>query len=178
MNSDEFPTLEAALGVSLVVLAWRLGLLLGALKRARKDAQPKPGPRPEPRFRSRAGADLAIAAVLAGALIYAGAGGLQVGGTFIALGAAALSLLLGSAVVEVLVERALKAQARRARQSRPHLERAASGARPRLCTSCGSSDGRKVEGELGPRLAELGVDALWLCSECGHLEGRARAGTW
>jgi hypothetical protein len=175
--SDEFPALEAALAVSLVVLAWRLGLLVGALKRARRE-YPDPTAAAHPRFRSRAGADLAIAAVLAGALIYAGAGGLEVGGTFLALGIVALSLLLGSAVIEVLVERALKAKHRRGRQSRPHLERAASGARPRLCTSCGSSDGRKVEGELGPKLAELGVESLWLCCECGHLEGRARAGTW
>ncbi len=173
--SDEFPTLEAALAVSLVVLAWRLGLLVGALKRARRDA---PDPSGVPRFRSRAGADLAIAAVLAGALIYAGTGGLQVGRTFFALGVVAFLLLLGSAVVEVLVERALKAKHARVRQSRAHLERAASGARPRLCTSCGSSNGRKVDGELGPKLAELGVESLWLCTECGHLEGRARAGTW
>lgn len=175
--SDEFPALEAALAASLVALAWRLGLLLGALKRARRDAQ-EPSSPGRTRFRSRAGADLAIAAVLAGALIYAGAGGLEVGGAFFALGVVALLLLLGSAVVEVLVERASKAQLLRARQSRSHLERVASGARPRLCTSCGSSDGRKIDGELGPRLAELGVEALWLCTECGHLEGRARAGTW
>jgi hypothetical protein len=87
-------------------------------------------------------------------------------------------LLLGSAVVAVLVERALKGKPVRVSRSRSHLERIVSGARPRLCTSCGSSDGRKVDGELGPKLAALGVDALWLCTECGHLEGRARAGTW
>jgi len=175
--SDEFPTLEAALAVSLVVLGWRLGLLAGTLRRARR-GELESAHAVRPRFRSRAGADLAIAAVLSGALIYARAGGLAVSAAFYALGAVAIVLLVGSAVVEVLIERASKSSFVRARKGRPPLERAASGARPRLCTSCGASDGRKIEGELGPKLAALGVDSLWLCTECGHLDGRARAGTW
>jgi hypothetical protein len=189
---DEFPTLEAALAVSIVVLAWRLGLLLRALRRVRAGSAQRtsdPGRggdkernrRRAARARGRAGTDLIIAAVLGGALWYARQANFDVRFSFYVLGAIALVLLLVSAVVHSRIAGA------RAQKSGQGL---ATGTQPELghphpdggsvCPSCGASRLRALSAsdELGAKLATLGVEARLLCTKCGHLEGRAPTGTW
>jgi hypothetical protein len=189
---DEFPTLEAALAVSIVVLAWRLGLLFRALRRvgvggAQRASDPGRGGDKErnrrraARARSRAGADLIIAAVLGGALSYAHQANFDVRFTFYLLGAIALLLLLVSAVVHARIARARAAESGQGPGSgtqpqlgHPHRDGGS------VCPDCGESQLRALSAseELGAKLAALGVEAPSLCTKCGHLEGRARTGTW
>ena len=188
---DEFPTLEAALAVSIVVLAWRLGLLLRALRRvsaggAQRISDPGRGGdrerrrRRAARARGRAGANLVIAAVLAGALAYAQQANFDVRLTFYLLGAVALALLLVSAVVH---SRIARARAKAAGQGSATFAEQQLGQPHRggsLCPDCGANRFRTLSGsdELGAKLAALGVEGPSLCTKCGHIEGRARTGTW
>jgi hypothetical protein len=189
---DEFPTLEAALAVSIVVLAWRLGLLLRALRRvsaggAQRISTPGRGGdkarnrRRAARARGRAGADLVIAAVLGGALAYAQQANFDLRFTFYVLGAIALLLLLVSAVVHSRIARARAEEPGHgpATGTQPEVERAHGNGRS-VCPDCGASrlQALSASDELGAKLAALGVDAGSLCTKCGHLEGRARTGTW
>jgi hypothetical protein len=185
--SDEFPTLEAVLVVSNLVLAWRLGLLFSASARIRSESQIATNVADArkshhelhraARRRNRAGADVVIAAVLGGALVYAWAAQFDVGAAFYALGAVAFVMLLTSAFAHTRLERALEALRARANPG-PVARRGA--AKPGAhCAECGAADPAKITGEeLGPKLGGLGVDALAICPKCGHIEGRARAGTW
>jgi hypothetical protein len=162
---DEFPTLEAALAVSLLVLAWRLGLLVGRLKH-----QPKPSelnPKHGVLARGRAGKDVAIAAVLGGALIYARAAHLDVSDVFYALGLAAFLLLLASAFVHARLTPRSDGGPRRSRKAA-------------LCPECGAASFTALgaDGELGRKLAALGVADARGCRKCGYLQGRAQSGTW
>ena len=203
---DEFPTLEAALAVSIIVLAWRLGLLSRALGRvgasrrvsdAGRASGWERGSRRASRARGRAGADLVIAAVLGGALVFAQAANFEVRLPFYVLGAIAFVLLLASARLHSRLARAHADQIDRS--GSPPLTASPLEERPRMgrglapdavgesrsasgppCPECGSS-GRKAlsaNDDLGAKLASLGVEAASLCTQCGHLEGRARAGTW
>jgi hypothetical protein len=182
--SDEFPTLEAVLVVSNLVLAWRLGLLFSASSRVRSSAElasNRASARKshqdlhrEARRRNKAGADIAIAAVLGGALVYAWAARFDVSTPFYALGALAFVLLLASAFAHTRLARALRAERARPESGAPRRAAANAG-----CAECGAAASTRVEAaELGPRLGALGVEALSICSKCGHVEGRARAGTW
>jgi hypothetical protein len=189
---DEFPTLEAALAVSIVVLAWRLGLLLRALRRlsaggAQRISDPGRGGdkgrgrRRAARARGRAGADLVIAAVLGGALSYAQQANFDVRFTFYVLGAIALLLLLVSAAVH---SRIARARTEASGQGPVTVTESELGHSHRgggsVCPDCGASRLRALSAsdELGAKLAALGVKAPSLCTKCGHLEGRARTGTW
>jgi hypothetical protein len=186
--SDEFPTLEAALGVSILVLGWRLALLVKAVRNVALPAErgaARPGRSKAldqaagraVRARGRVGADVAIAAVLGGALIYARAANFEVGAAFYLLGGVAFVLLLVSALVDARLDRALSQRVQAL--ARDPAPRAAAG-REDVCGECGAAERTRLGGseELGPKLSSLGVDALWLCRKCGNLEGRARAGTW
>jgi hypothetical protein len=189
---DEFPTLEAALAVSIVVLAWRLWLLLRALRRvaaggAQRISDPGRGGDKErsrrraARPRGRAGTDLVIAAVLGGALLYAQQANFDVRFTFYLLGAIALLLLLVSAVVHSRIARARaeapgQGPATGTEAELGHPQRGGGS----ICPDCGASRLRALSAsdELGAKLAALGVKASSLCTKCGHLEGRTRTGTW
>ena len=189
---DEFPTLEAALAVSIVVLAWRLGLLLRGLRRisrggAQRISDPGRGGdnernrRRAARARGRAGADLVIAAVLGGALLYARQANFDVRFAFYALGAIALLLLLASALVHSRIARARAEESSQgpATSAEPELGPPQRGGGS-VCPDCGASRLRSVStsDELGAKLAALGVEARSLCAKCGYLEGRARTRTW
>jgi hypothetical protein len=184
--SDEFPTLEAVLGVSNLVLAWRLWLLLRARSRvqarSRNPADSTHAGKRHPdlhraaRRKNRAGTDVAIAAVLSGALVYAWAAGFAVSAAFYALGVIAFVLLLASAHAHTRLARALAAEHTRKNPGRGESRSSADGL---ACPECGEARLTRVEGgELGPKLPALGVERLTVCGQCGHIAGRARPRTW
>ena len=185
--SDEFPTLEAVLVVSNLVLAWRLGLLVSASSRVRAESQIAADPgsarkshhdlHREARRRNRAGADVAIAAVLGGALVYAWAAQFEVSTAFYALGVIAFVLLVASAFVHTRLARVLGKE--RARQSSAAFARRGAAKPASHCAECGAADPVRVDAaDLGAKLNDLGLETLAICAKCGHVEGRARAETW
>lgn len=127
------------------------------------------------RLRSAAARDLVVCAVLLGSLAYARAANLGVSGAFFGLGAVAALLLFLAVGVRLWLdarvwptsERLTLAVGGVSAQTRAVASRAA-------CPSCGSAELFELAGprNLGRKLRSLGVQAVTVCTACGHVGGR------
>jgi len=127
------------------------------------------------RVQSGRGRDLVVLGVLIGATLYAWASGLEVSRVFYALAAIGSALMVWTVfsrrrvldITKSARDALIEAAARRVGRSALRSSIAEG------CTVCGSLDSIVVTDPARANLTHLGIDALQICRNCGHVVGEA-----